>query len=180
MGRKQELQHQAQRHALYGDFMERVVKMTKVLQGFLDERNMWLNLSVENLSETHSTSLHVNSCSSQTITDLFAALKALLLNTFLHTTPSAWCKYFVTEKWHWGPKLILKLLVICHLKSWLILSLDDGLNNRHNHSIYGFALWNSAFTFCGDTFNVCVCVFVCVTVWRGAVVHGSSRESSPP
>lgn len=40
MERKQELQHQAQRHALYGDFMERAVKMTKVLQGFLDKRNM--------------------------------------------------------------------------------------------------------------------------------------------
>lgn len=36
--RKQELQHQVQRHTLYGDFMKRAVRMTKVLQGFLHDR----------------------------------------------------------------------------------------------------------------------------------------------
>lgn len=33
--RKQELLHQVQRNSVYRDFMERVLKMTKVLQGVL-------------------------------------------------------------------------------------------------------------------------------------------------
>lgn len=34
MERKQKLQRRVQRHSVYQDFMEQVVKMTKVLQGF--------------------------------------------------------------------------------------------------------------------------------------------------
>lgn len=38
MERKQELQREVERHTVYQDFMERVVKMTKVLPGFLHDR----------------------------------------------------------------------------------------------------------------------------------------------